>query len=310
MQFPFNQLNLCPSSTWYLDGVTFANSSLVGTDLNGVYVDRNNTVYVADKLNNRVVIWYEGSAVPNKILYGSLSAPFSLFVTSSGDMYVDNGYSLGRLDKMSINANGSVNVMSIDDECYAIFIDISNTLYCTMTYNNRVAKKWLGDNGTTYTIIAGGGGSSTTLSLPAGLHVDIYFNLYVSDCGNHRIVKFAQGQSQGTIIVGTGASGTPSLYYPNAITVDVNNYIFLTDTYNMRLLGSGPYGYRCLFGCDQVADAAANHLNYPRTFSFDSYGNIYVADRSNNRIQKFAIASNSCSKSFQVPLHVVLSLFL
>jgi hypothetical protein len=42
--------------------------------------------------------------------------------------------------------------------------------------------------------------------------------------------------------------------------------------------------------------SAANQLSMPRHLSFDSYGNIFVVDGYNNRIQKFLLATNSCGK--------------
>ncbi|CAF2112125.1 unnamed protein product, partial [Rotaria magnacalcarata] len=35
--------------------------------------------------------------------------------------------------------------------------------------------------------------------------------------------------------------------------------------------------------------AGANQLKYPRGLSFDRYGNLYVADRDNARVQRFSI---------------------
>ena len=191
--------------------------------------------------------------------------------------------------------------MTIYEECYTIFVDISNTLYCSMTFNHRVAKKWLFDNGTTLTIVAGSGGTgmgADMLSYPAGLYVNSNFSLYVADCGNNRIQMFPLGQMNAVTIAGNGASGTITLYCPNGIAFDANGYLFITDTFNDRIIGSGPYGYRCLFGCTGSSGSGPRQLNDPRQFSFDSYGNLYVADQLNHRIQKFVVASNSCSMYF------------
>jgi hypothetical protein len=39
-----------------------------------------------------------------------------------------------------------------------------------------------------------------------------------------------------------------------------------------------------------------NELNSPQSIALDSYGNMFVADRNNSRIQKFILATNSCGK--------------
>lgn len=272
---------------------------MTGTDIYGLFVNINNTLYAANKQYNQVQVYLEGSTTPYRTVSGGLSSPMSVFATLSGDIYVDNGISYSRIDKWSTISNTSVTVMSITEECYSMFVDISNTLYCAMTFNHRIAKKWLQDNGTTLTVAAGDGGTAavaTSLYYPAGVFVDINFNMYVGDCGNDRIQMFALGQMAATTVAGNGAPGTFTFDCPNAVTLDANGYLFITDNYNHRLIGSGPYGYRCLFGCTQVAGSSASQLYYPRTFSFDSYGNFFVADEVNGRIQKFILASNSCSK--------------
>ncbi|CAF3751894.1 unnamed protein product, partial [Rotaria sp. Silwood1] len=302
--FSFNQPYFCPSTTWYLDGITFANSSIVGLEPYGLFVSINNTLYVADRQNGRIVIWLEGSVYPDKIISGAASFPLSLFATLSDDIYIDNGVSYARVDMWPRNSNSSVIAMTIVEECYSIFVDLQNTLYCAMTFYHQIAKKWLNDNGTTLTVAAGNGAAGSTpyqLYYPAGLYVDVKFNLYVGDCGNDRIQMFPLGQVNGITIAGNGAPGTITLDCPNAITFDANGYLFIVDNYNHRIIGSGPYGFRCLFGCTSIPGSAPSQLYYPRTFGFDSYGNLFLADQYNHRIQKFILASNSCSISYNQP---------
>lgn len=265
-----------------------------------MFIDINNTVYAADRESGRIQIWFEGSVYPDRTISGGMSSPLSLFATLSGDIYVDNGVSYARVDKWPKGSNTSVVLMTIIEECYAVFVDISNTFYCAMTFYHQIAKKWLNDNRTTLTVAAGTGAAGSTayqVYYPTGLFVDVNFNLYVADCGNNRIQMFPLGQKNAITIAGNGAPGTVTLSCPNAITFDANGYLFIGDNYNSRIIGSSQFGFRCLFGCTGVAGSAANQLNYPRNLNFDSYGNLFVADQFNNRIQKFILASNSCSKS-------------
>ncbi|CAF1669415.1 unnamed protein product, partial [Adineta ricciae] len=286
--FVTNQPNLCPSTTWYTDAITFANSSTVGTSPFTVFVTTNNTIYVANKQNSQVLIWSEGSINPNRVISTGLNTTYSVFVTPNGDIYVDNGYSNHRVDKWTFNSN----------------TNSSNTLYCSLNLNHQVVKKWLNDNVTTSTIVAGtgvAGSSANMLTYPTGIFVDIKFNLYVADCSNNRIQMFALGQTNGTTLVGNNAPGTPTLNCPYGVILDANGYLFIVDDHNHRILGLGPYGYRCLFGCTSVPGSALNQLNYPTAISFDSYGNLYVSDSSNSRIVKLLLASNSCNLSYNQP---------
>ncbi|CAF1293135.1 unnamed protein product [Adineta steineri] len=299
-----NQPSFCPSTTWYTNAITFANSSTAGTLVFGVFISINNTVYVANQQTNTVVVWFEGSTNPDKILSGSLSTPFDLFVTPLGDIYVDNGLSNSRVDKFSFNSSISSSVMSVPNLCTGIFVDISNTLYCSAFASHQVVKKWLNDNVLTSTIVAGNGtngSTATMLTYPIGVFVDAKFNLYVADSGNNRIQMFPVGQLTGISLAGASVPGTITLNQPNGITLDGNGYLFIADCFNHRIIGSGPYGFRCLFGCTTIAGSAPSQLYLPGTLRFDSYGNIYVADRYNYRVQKFMLASNSCTLSYNQP---------
>ena len=293
-----NQPNFCTSTTWYLDGITFANASRVGVSPLGMFVDNNNTVYVANRMQNVIQIWFEGNANPNITLGGGLNIPYSLFVTYSGEIYVDNGYSRNRTDKWPTKTNTSISVMTTTNECYGIFIDVGSNLYCSMAVAHQVVKRWLFSNGTTAVLVAGTGvnGSSTNmLNNPAGLFVDLNFNLYVADSSNGRIQMFPVGQMNATTVVGNGALGTIALSCPYGITFDANGYIFISDRCSDRIIGSGRYGFRCIIGCTGVSSSGPAMLNSPRHIAFDSYGNLFVADSGNDRIQKFILASNSCS---------------
>ncbi|CAF4026674.1 unnamed protein product, partial [Adineta steineri] len=299
-----NRPDLCPSTTWYTNAVTFANSSTAGTSVYGVFVGLDNTVYVANQQTNKVVIWFEGSTNPDKILSGSLSASYDLFATPLGDIYVDNGVNNRRVDKFSLNSNISNSVITVPYGCTAIFVDISNTLYCSTFTSNTVVKKWLNDNVLTSTIVAGtgtAGSTATTLNGPIGTFVDAEVNLYVADSFNERVQMFPVGELTGITLAGASVPGTITLYYPNGITLDGNGYLFIADCYNQRIVASGPYGFRCLFGCTTIAGSSSSQLSYPTTLRFDTYGNLYVADNGNSRVQKFILASNSCSLSYNQP---------
>jgi hypothetical protein len=294
----FNQPNFCPSTTWNMMGITKGNVSIVGIEPYGLFIDKSNTLYVANRERHMIQIWPEGYAAPIKNISGGLTQPLSVFVTATGDIYADNGVANLRVDRWLANATSSTIIMSIAEECYSIFIDVSNNLYCAATFAHRVVKKWIGDNVTTSTIIAGtgaAGSSAQMLYYPAGVFVDVNLNIYVGDCGNDRIQLFPWGKTDGITVAGDGAPNTVTLDCPNAVVLDANGYMFITDNYKHRLFGSGPLGFRCLFGCASIIGSNPDQLATPRVFAFDSYGNIFVADQLNHRIQQFVLVSNSCS---------------
>ena len=156
------------------------------------------------------------------------------------------------------------------------------------------------DTGSTVLTAAAGtgapGSAANMLHVPQGLFVDNQMNLYVADSNNSRIQRFEPGQSDGIPKAGTGASGTIALLFPTDVTLDANDYLFIVDSNQHRIIGSDASGFRCLVGCSGSAGSDAEHLKYPQSMAFDSYGNIYVTDRYNDRIQQFFLQSNSCGK--------------
>ena len=244
----------------------------------------------------------EGNINFSRTISNDLNSPNSIFVASNGDIYVDNSISNHRIDKWGRNQTNSTVAMYIDQICYGIFIDIQDNLYCSMGTSHKVIKKSLRSDANTSTIVAGNGTAGSGLYMlhgPRGIVVDNDLNLYVADCHNHRIQLFRSGQLNGTTIVINGSNGTLTLNTPTGVALDGDGYLFITDYGNHRILGSGPEGFRCIVGCTGFEGAAANQLNHPHRFSFDSYGNLYVIDIDNGRLQKFFLLSNSCGEYYQ-----------
>jgi hypothetical protein len=293
----YNQPQLCSSATWDPDASTFANSSTVGTDPYGIFVNTNNTVYIAERGNSRVQMWLNGSIDATKTISNNISSPLALFVTSTGDVYVGNDNSSHAVNKWESNLTVSMIVMNVNSSCYGLFVDINNTLHCSLKELHQVIKLSL-NGGTNISTIAAGNGSagstSTMLSSPYGIFVTTDFDLYVADCGNDRVQLFASGQLNGTTVPENGTSGNITLNCPTGVVLDGDNYLFIVDSGNNRIVGSGPNGFRCLVGCNGSSGSASNQLSNPQSMVFDRFGNIFVTDRNNSRVQKFIFVTNSC----------------
>ena len=285
-----------------------ANISTVGPDPYDIFVDTNNTLYAASRSFNQVLVWSEGSNTPTRNISGGLANPVSVFVASNGDMYVDNGKINHRVDKWTWNGTSSVSVMNVTSKCISLFIDINDTLYCSNDEEHKVVKVSL-HNGSTQASIAAGNGTPGSgpymLNLPNGVFIDMKLNLYVADCGNDRIQMFSSGQRSGTTIAGSGAPGTITLSCPVEVALDADGYLFISDPFNYRIVGSGPAGYRCLVGCPVGSGTASSQSNRLRALNFDSFGNMFVVDRPNSLIQKFLLATNSCGMYDCIKLQVL-----
>ena len=295
----YNQPTFSLCATWNPNAFTFANSNIVGSQPVGMFVDINNTVYVAAVNLNQVLVWLEGSNTPTRNISDNFQNPYGIFATITGDIFVDNGYINHRVDKWSWNATTSVTVMNTTSRCIGIFIDINDTFYCSNDMEHKIVKVSLHDGSNTVTIVAGNGTPGSEAHLlhnPNGIFVDGKFNLYVADWRNDRLQLFQPGQLNATTVAGSGAPGTIALDHPSAVILDADGYLFISDCFNHRIIRSGPFGFYCLLGCSGTAGAASNQLNRPYFLSFDSYGNLFVVDHYNNRIQKFHLMTNSCGK--------------
>ena len=263
----------------------------------GIFVDRNNSVYVADKGNDQITIWLNGSVNAVRTIPGGFVNPYSIFPITNEHIYFSFGSSNGEVNEWISATNLTTTIITTGRICFGLFIDISDTLYCSITRYDKVVKIWLGDNQTTLTNITGQ--SPNTLDEPRGIFVDINFDLYVADSKKDRIQCFKSGKTSGTIVAGSGSSSyTISLNYPTAIILDADKYLFIVDSKNHRIVGSDRNGFRCLVGCSgsSGSSSGSDDLNRPWSLSFDSAGNIFVTDQNNKRIQKFILLTNSCSK--------------
>ncbi|CAF1473227.1 unnamed protein product, partial [Didymodactylos carnosus] len=250
----------------------------------------NNTIYVANEEKNQILVWHEENVNPTTIISGSFTKPRSLFVTTNGDIYIGNGQTNGEVQKWIAETDTFVTVMNVNSFCFGLFVDRNDTLYCSMFNHHQVVKKLLNDH--VVTPAAGTsipGSDSNELDCPAGIFVDVNFDLYVADFGNNRIQLFQSGESYGITVAGSGSSNpTITLFNPTGIVLDAEKCLFIVDTGNHRIVRSGLNGFRCLVGCHGMG-SQSKQLNLPSSFSFDRSGNLFVADEQNHRIQKFVL---------------------
>ncbi|CAF0824469.1 unnamed protein product [Adineta ricciae] len=298
----YNQPKFCPLVSWQSDAITLANISTIGNHSIGIFIDKNNIVYVATRRLHTILIWPEGNINPTNITIDNSTFPFGLFVSTTGDIYIDNGQAKKRVEKWTMNATTGEPVTDVPSACIGLFVDSNNTLYCSLYYLNQVLKKSL-DNSANIVILGNGsnGSEPDMFNHPYGIFVDTNFALYVADSYNHRIQLFEAEKTEGITLVGSGGKQNVSLSFPTHVVLDANRYLFIADFGNHRIIRVGANSFQCLVGCSNSPGSASNQLFHPVSLSFDSYGNMFVMDWTNNRIQKFRLATNSCNVSYHQP---------
>jgi hypothetical protein len=282
---------------WNPSGVTFADNSTLGARLSSIFVNTEDTVCAISQSLNQLQIWLPGNTTVAQSILLDANTPRGMFVSTEGDIYVDNGVKHQRVEKRSANGSYAGSASSVTSSCFGLFIDQGNSLYCSLGSSHQVVKTSfiLGVN---ILISVGGNGTAgstpDTLNTPCGIFVDADYSLYVADYYNNRIQFFELGQLNGVTIAGNGAPDTIDLMHPTAVMIDMKGYLYIVDRDNHRIVRATPSGFLCVVGCSGGSGSAADQLINPWAFSFDRFGNMFVNDFGNSRIQKFSLASNSC----------------
>ena len=287
----YNLPKLSYNASWNPNATTVVNNSVQQFYPTSVFLTKTNTWYAASGWNGPILSGIEGSVTR----VTNASAGFSAFVTSNDNVYTYD-FNTNQVNMWSKNMTSSQPVMFVGGWRGYLFIDTNSILYYSHDDIHQVVAKSLNDPSNNLTVVAGAGcpgSTSDMLTYPNGIFVDLTCILYVADSGNNRIQRFSLGQMNAITIAGNGAPGTINLSSPMAVILDGDGYVFIVDSNNHRIVGSGPDGFRCVIGCTGSSGSALNQLNYPQSMSFDSYGNIWVADGNNGRIQKFLLQNNS-----------------
>ncbi|TLX93143.1 MAG: hypothetical protein E6K91_09015 [Thaumarchaeota archaeon] len=194
----------------------------------------------------------------------------------------------------------------------SISFDSAGNLWVVDSNNNRVLKYAAPiTSGEAATVVIGQGTfttgtfgtTATTLTGPVGISFDSAGNLWVADSSNSRVLEYAAPITTGeaaTVVVGqstftTNTAGTTAttLTFPTGISFDSAGNLWVADDVLKYaapittgeaatvVIGQGSFTTGT-FG------TTATTLHTPFGISFDSAGNLWVADRGNNRALKYA----------------------
>ncbi|CAF3434695.1 unnamed protein product [Rotaria sp. Silwood1] len=292
---------ICARAAWAQNATTVAGGNGHGPALNqlyypqGSFVDENQTIYVVDNYNHRVVKWERGAS-SGQVVAGEngigdhddqLNSPYDVFVDQNGAMYISD-YANRRVQRWSRGAQSGETILG-NISAHGIAQDDQGSLYVSDTERNEV-KKWRVGEMTVGQVIASG------LNAPHMLFVDRNRFVYVVDRYNHRVIKVDDGTTEISIVAG-GSQGNSEnqLSSPDGVVVDTLGTVYVADTENHRVMRwprGAKSGSVIVGGHGQGSQS--DQFDYPGDLSFDLDGNLYVVDISNHRVQKFTIDKSLC----------------
>ncbi|CAF1259588.1 unnamed protein product [Adineta steineri] len=290
-------------SKWKQNAITVAGGNGEGQKLNqlnrpeGIFIDKNKNIFIADRLNHRIVEW-KYNAKEGQIISGGngqgnrmnqLSGPVDMIVDQQNHSVIIADRDNRRVIQW-VNENQQILIENID--CDALAMDKSGFLYVSDWKKDEVRRWKMGEYNNEGTIVAGGNGEGDQLNQlnnPTYIFVDEDQSVYVSDMNNHRVMKWIKYAKEGRIVAGGNGQGRNlnQLYKPQGVIVDDLDQIYVTDYGNHRIMRwcEGKEEGEIVVG----GNGQENQLNGPTGLSFDDEGNLYVADYFNNRIAKFEI---------------------
>lgn len=268
---------------------------------NGIFIDENDDIYIADTYNNRILKQNFKSGLIEVVAGGNGSAsqgspgqsnqviePLDIVKDKNGNLIIAGG------NRIQIWEPGSVSGKTlISKSAENIFLDKNNNLYLSNRALDQIEKYNLST--LEGEIVAGGNGKGSKdnqLNIPSGIFVDDKENLYVVDNGNYRIQKWVKNSKTGKTIFGGNGSGKSEnqLYYPTDIYVDKLRGIFVTDSYRVVKCDTSKNIGTTILGTSFYGNLN-NDLWHVKGISFNSIGEMFVTDAYNNRLQKKNLSS-------------------
>jgi sugar lactone lactonase YvrE len=241
----------------------------------GVAVDAAGTVFIADSIGIRKV-------TPARIIFTIVGSGFS------GDGDLATNAELNSPSGINVDPSGNVYIADIQNRRIR---KVTPAGIISTVAGTGIAGSW-GD---------GGPAIAAQLGFPVTVASDIAGNLFIADLAGGWVRKVTPAGVI-TTVAGNGTFGfsgdggpatAAALNNPNGLAVDTSGNVFIADTFNSRVRKVTPAGIISTVAGTGVAGfsgdggpATAAEINAPTSLAIDSIGNLFIADRSNQRIRK------------------------
>ena len=292
---------------WKQVGIAVAGGHGQGNQLNqfsrpcGICLSDDQTIYVADYDNNRIVEW-KLNATNGRILAGrngkgngikQLNGPTDVIFDHENDSLIIADQENRRVIRVSCRNPINEQILISDIDCWRLTMDKNGSLYVSDWKKNEV-RKWRKGDGKGV-IVAGGNGQGNQLNqldYPNFIFVDDDGSVYISERDNHRVIKWTKDAKEGIVVAGGNGQGNSlkQLSRPQGLFLDHSGQIYVVDYQNDRVVcwNKGALEGSIVVG-GHGKGQQSNQLHGPIGLVFDRQGNMYIADCRNHRVQKFEI---------------------
>ena len=302
-----NGFQIPTNARWTQNAITVAGGYGKGSGLNqlnspyGIDVDDNQTVYVADLSNYRIIEWKKGATSGQVVAGGNgkgdrndqFKYPTNVIIDYKNDSLIISDRDNRRVVRWSRRNGTSSETIISNVDCLGLALDHNGDLYVSDNEKHEVRRWKIGER--KGILVAGGNGEGNRLdqlNQPRYISVDQDQSVYVSDCYNHRVMKWMKDAKKGIVVAGGQGEGhsLTQLSYSEGIIVDRLGTVYVVDSNNHRVMRwlKGARKGEIVVG-ENGQGNQANQLCYPTDLSFDRQNNLYVVDYDNYRVQKFSI---------------------
>jgi DNA-binding beta-propeller fold protein YncE len=276
-------------------------SDTTATTLNSPFiidVDHLGRLWVADFLNNRVLMYADAANLPEfgataNLVLGQPNFTIGSASTTRRKMSSPSGVYVDAADNLWVADYGNHRVLK-----FANASSLTNSSPATTVLGQ--ADFDTGTSGTT----------AAKMHEPTAVEVDQAGRLWVAERSNDRVLRFDNAATlsdgaaangvlgQSDFTSGTGGATPETFNQPSALAIDRSGTLYIADFANHRVVyhknpaakanGATPDGVIGQPDLLTVMDAAtAQKLQTPFGLEFDAVGRLWVADRSNHRILRF-----------------------